>query len=343
MTKILVYRFSAMGDVVLLLPVLKGVLAANRDVEMYFVTPSNFFPIFQNIERLNLIDADLRGKHKGFFGLIQLFRKIRTEVNPDLVFDLHSVLRTFNLDILFRITGCRVIIFRKGTFRKMLMIKSKLLKRLPNAVTRYSDAFVRAGFQINLPEPPLFPQRSTSAGFPDFMHKSIVIGIAPFAKHEQKIWGTSKIENLIVEISKVYDASILLFGGGKVELEILNQLSQKYPNCIVSANHFSFSDEIQVFSKLNVMISMDSANMHLASMAGVPTISIWGATHPALGFAPYKQPAENIIQYEGDKLSCRPCSVYGNKKCIYSDSIRCMEYIQVNTVFERIRRILSVN
>ncbi len=341
MTKVLVYRFSAMGDVVLLLPVLKGLLATNRDVEIYFVTQSNFFPIFQNIERLNLIDADLKGKHKGFSGLIQLFRKISAEVKPDLVIDLHAVLRTFNLDILFRISGYRVIIFRKGTFRKMQIVKSKLLKRLPNAIDRYSDAFVRAGFQINLSQPPLFPQSSKSAEFPDFINKSIVIGIAPFAKHEQKIWGTSKIENLITEISKLYDASILLFGGGKAELEILNHLSQKYPNCIVSANHFSFSEEIQVFSKLNVMVSMDSANMHLASMAGVPTISIWGATHPALGFAPFRQPSKNIIQYEGDKLPCRPCSVYGNKKCIYSDSIRCMEYIPVSAVFERVRQILS--
>jgi len=341
MTKLLVYRFSAMGDVVLLLPVLKGALEANHDLEIYFLTQSGFFPVFQNIDRLNLIEADIKGKHQGFAGLFKLFLKIKREIKPDKVIDVHSVIRTITLDVLFWLTGHQVAIFEKGTVSKLKIVKSKLLVPLPNTIDRYKDAFINAGFPVNLPEPPVLQKSEDHLNYPDLFNKSIIIGIAPFAKHKQKIWGVSKVENLIDEINKSYDAKILLFGGGKSEFEILNKLSRKYSNCIVSADYFRFSEEIHVFSKLSIMISMDSANMHLASMAGIPTISIWGATHPALGFAPYKQPSENIIQYDGDKLSCRPCSVYGNKECIYSDSIRCMEYIPVETVLDRINQILS--
>jgi len=340
MTKVLVYRFSAMGDVVLLLPVLKGVLEANRDLEIFFLTQSGFFPVFQDIDRLNLIEADLKGQHNGFLGLFKLFQKIKREINPDKVLDLHAVLRAFTLDVLFWIAGRPVIVFKKGTLRKMQIVKSKVLEELPNTIDRYVEAFQRAGFQIRLPEPPVLTKDRLNPKVSELMDKPIVIGIAPFAKHRQKIWGISKIADLISEISKSYDAKIFLFGGGKSEIGILNQLSVEYSNCIVSANHFSFMEELHIFSKLSVMVSMDSANMHLASMAGVPTISIWGATHPSLGFAPYRQPSENIIQYSGDQLSCRPCSVYGNKKCIFTDSVRCMEYIPVNLVMQRINKIL---
>jgi ADP-heptose:LPS heptosyltransferase len=344
MTKLLVYRFSAMGDVILLLPVLRGVLDSNSDVEIYLLTQKSFFPVFKNIDRLYPIEVDLKGKHSGIKGLYRLFKTINKEVKPDVVLDLHSVIRTLFLDLVFLLFGYHVVNFRKGTFRKKSMIRSKSIQPvLPSTIDRYSDAFVKSGFQVNLSDPPLLKKIVLPIKFRSVFNKSLVIGIAPFAKHQQKIWGVSKVEELILEINRMYDANILLFGGGKTEFEILNQISKKFSNCIVSANHFSLSEEIEILPMLAVMVSMDSANMHLASMAGIPTISIWGATHPSLGFAPYKQPPENLIQYNGDQLPCRPCSVYGNKKCIYTDGIRCMEYVTVNMVLNRINQILSAN
>lgn len=341
MIKLLVYRFSAMGDVVLSLPVLKGVLEANDDVEIYLLTQPGFFPVFDNIDRLHLISADLRDKHKGFWGLFRLFGKMRAEVKPDLVLDLHGVIRSYFLDAMFLVTGFRVVLFNKGTLQKKWLIRSKTMKQLPNTVDRYANAFRKAGFDLTLPDSPLLVASGLPVGFYSVFNKPLVIGIAPFAKHKQKVWGIEKIEELIGGINGLFDSTILLFGGGKTEIDTLNTLSGKFSNCIVAADHFKFADEIRIMPHLSVMLSMDSANMHLASMAGVPTVSIWGATHPALGFAPYKQPTENMIQYTGDKLTCRPCSVYGNKKCIYSDSVRCMEYIPVNVVLERIQQIVS--
>jgi ADP-heptose:LPS heptosyltransferase len=343
MTKLLVYRFSAMGDVILLLPVLKGVLAANADIEIYLLTQPGFFPLFQDIDRLHLIEADLKNKHRSVSGLFKLYRKIKYEIQPDQIIDLHCVIRTYILDFFFWVSGDKVISFKKGTFQKSRIVKSKLLKPIPGTIDRYSDAFVTSGFPVVLSELPVFPEKDLPAQCQQIFIKPIIIGIAPFAKHQQKIWGIHKIESLIEGINRFRDVTILLFGGGKSELQSLDQLAEKFSNCIVSAHHFNLTEEIKVMSRLSVMVSMDSANMHLASMAGVPTVSIWGATHPSLGFAPYKQPVENLIQYTGDKLSCRPCSVYGNKKCIYSDGIRCMEYIPVDMVLERINQILSIS
>ena len=342
MQKLLVYRFSAMRDVILLLPVLKGLLAANNDVEVYLLTQSSLSPLFANIDRLSVVKADLKQEHRGFRGLLKLFRKIHSEIKPDRVFDLHGVLRSFFLDFLFKFSGYNVRVFKKGTLQKRRVIKSKLLNQLPGTIDRYSDVFTSAGFELRLPELPVFKSGALPFRFDEICLKPIVIGIAPFAKHRQKVWGVHKIDKLLEQINTLYDCTILLFGGGKAEFEILNKLANKHSNCVVSSNYFNFNDEINLMHRLSLMVSMDSANMHLASMAGVPTVSIWGATHPALGFAPYKQPAENMIQYTGPELACRPCSVYGNKKCIYSDSIRCMEYIAVDSVIERIKELIPV-
>ena len=76
-------------------------------------------------------------------------------------------------------------------------------------------------------------------------------------------------------------------------------------------------------SHLDVMLSMDSANMHLASLTGIPVVSVWGATHPMAGFLGYNQDPENVIQID---LECRPCSIYGNKPCQRGD-YACLQNI----------------
>ena len=343
-TRILVYRFSAMGDVVMLLPVLKGLLESNQEIEIYLCTQAFLFPVFHGIERLHLIGADFKGKHKGPSGLFCLFKQLKSEVKPDLVVDLHQVIRTYVLNTCFRMAGYRVIGFNKGWKEKKLAIKTKSREPLPSTFERYAAAFEKAGIRFSLPVPPLFPKTSrktalTLLGLNPSATQSL-IGIAPFAKHQQKVWGQEKTEILIAELTKSDTNAVVLFGGGKSEMEILDQLAAKYPNCLVAAHYLKFAQEIHVLPHLDLMVSMDSANMHLASMAGVPTISIWGATHPSLGFVPYNQPEENSIQYEGTDLTCRPCSVFGNKKCIY-ESVRCMDYISVDQVVARINQLLA--
>jgi ADP-heptose:LPS heptosyltransferase len=82
---------------------------------------------------------------------------------------------------------------------------------------------------------------------------------------------------------------------------------------------------------------MDSANMHLASLFGVPVVSVWGATHLFAGFMGYGQSADNAVQI--DALTCRPCSVFGNKPCFRGDHA-CMEWIKPEQISEKVNRIL---
>jgi ADP-heptose:LPS heptosyltransferase len=90
-------------------------------------------------------------------------------------------------------------------------------------------------------------------------------------------------------------------------------------------------------SHLDVMLSMDSANMHLASLTATPVVSVWGATHPYAGFMGWNQDPENVIQVS---LECRPCSIYGQKPCMRGD-YACLNNIAPETIVERINKILS--
>ena len=91
-------------------------------------------------------------------------------------------------------------------------------------------------------------------------------------------------------------------------------------------------EELDFMKELNLMVAMDSANLHLATMVGTPTVSVWGATHPKAGFAPEKSV---IVQKD---LECRPCSIYGNAKCKFGD-IRCMTLIEPEEIVDTVMRL----
>ena len=344
MKRILVYRFSAMGDVVMLLPVLKGLLDTNPELEVHLLTRSFLFPVFRGIDRLHLVEADLKGEHQGMKGLFKLYKQLKENIKPDLVFDLHQVLRTFNLNLYFRWGGTKVYTFDKGQLEKRKAVLTKSHKNLPGTIERYCSVFQKAGLKIDLPKPPLLNKVSKTEVWQKLKLNTTkdvrLIGIAPFAKHPQKVWGVEKVEQLILELNTEQKLQFILFGGGKEEIAQLDKLAAGFSNVTVAAHFLKLEDELEVLPQLDLMISMDSANMHLAAMAGIPVISIWGATHPSLGFSPYHQPEENLIQHKGPELNCRPCSVFGSKKCKFGD-VRCMKYIPVEQVKERVHFLLG--
>jgi ADP-heptose:LPS heptosyltransferase len=342
---IVIYRFSAMGDVALLLPVIRGVLNENPNVQITLVTRSKLFPFFENIDRLKLRSADFEHLHKGVFGLFRLYKGIKTTDQPNVVIDLHQVLRSYLLNSMFRTSGIEVLRYNKGRKEKAKAIRTKATDNLPHTVERYTKPFADLGLRFKAPDTPLIVH---SAGSIKNANKFLItnavqpisIAIAPFAKHNQKIWGITRVDQLIEKINQNIHCTIFLLGGGKAEETILQHIAIKHSNCIVLANKFDLRTELTILSTTKAVVCMDSANMHISALLGIPTLSIWGATHPGLGFSPYNQPFEYQIQYEGTEINCRPCSVYGNKKCIHQ-SHKCMELIAVEEVYNKLYSIVK--
>ena len=163
------------------------------------------------------------------------------------------------------------------------------------------------------------------------------IGIAPFAAHVGKILPAETIGQVITHLAARTDYRIFLFGGGEREKALMEHWSQGLDNVTSMAGKLKLDGELALMSHLDLMVSMDSANMHLASLVGIPVISIWGATHPAAGFMGWGQEEEHTIQVP---LACRPCSIYGNRPCKRGD-YACLHSIRAEQIIEKIDMVLS--
>ncbi|HEY4618524.1 MAG TPA: glycosyltransferase family 9 protein, partial [Flavobacterium sp.] len=141
------------------------------------------------------------------------------------------------------------------------------------------------------------------------------------------------------ELSKNQNNKILLFGGGKKEIKILDSLSNNKINVINMAGKIKLNQELELISNLDVMLSMDSGNAHIAAMLGVNVITLYGSTHPFAGFSPFNQPIENALVSDREKYPMLPTSVYGNKIVPgYEDAMRT---ISPQSVIEKIIRSLK--
>ena len=147
------------------------------------------------------------------------------------------------------------------------------------------------------------------------------------------------MQKVIDELTINTKNKIFLFGGGTKEIEILNQLANGKENVINLAGKIPFQEELHFISNLDVMLSMDSGNAHIAAMLGVNVITLWGATHPFAGFAPFNQPLENCLTSDRNQYPLLPTSVYGNKKVEGYEEV--MRTISSAMVVEKIQNSLK--
>lgn len=337
--KLLIIRLSAMGDVALSVPVIKAMLEQHPKEDIYLITNKSYNVLFPENTKLHFINPDLKGKHKGLKGLFALFRQIKNDVSPDIIIDIHDVLRTKILRFLFKINGIKNFKIDKGRKEKRQLTrkKNKVLKPLKHTSERYADTLKKAGFPLKLKYEKTDKRKIASPKIKKLISgKSKKIGIAPFAKHIQKQYPLEKTEKLIQKFSE-NNFNIFLFGGGKKEKSIAENIAKKNKNTISVIGKFSLIEEIELIDNLFFMITPDSGNMHLAALTSTKIISIWGATHPFAGFTPFVLPENHYIIQNTD-LNCRPCSVFGNKSC-YKNTLECLNTVKTEEIFEKCKKI----
>ena len=229
----------------------------------------------------------------------------------DYVADMHDVIRSVVIRNALRLKGAKVVRIDKGRRDKWLLTHGRIHEPLKRTTERYWEVFEKIGITKDPRKTLEIPSQMVRSG----------IGIAPFAAHEGKIYPIERMER-VVELLSRKGERIVLFGGGKREQEILDRWSERYANVESLAGRKSMREELEIMRGLRIMLTMDSGNMHLASLVGTRVISIWGATHPYAGFLGYGQSEQDCIQRD---LPCRPCSIYGNKPCHLGD-YRCLDF-----------------
>jgi ADP-heptose:LPS heptosyltransferase len=246
------------------------------------------------------------------------------------------------VSLLFALSGKKRATVDKGREGKkeLTRAENKIFKQLPTMFERHAKVFEELGFPLDLSNA-TFPEKATlSAEILEIIgsQNQKLIGIAPFAQYDSKVYPLDLMTEVITTLAQNQDYKILLFGGGKKEIEILDSLSQSFENVINMAGKIKFQQELQLISNLDVMLSMDSGNAHIAAMLGVKVITLWGATHPYAGFLPFNQSLDNALTSNRNQYPKLPTSVYGNKIVEgYEDAMRS---ISSKTVVEKIQQLL---
>lgn len=310
-------RFSALGDVAMLAPVVKELAAALPELDVTVLSQPFCAPLFRGLgSNVSFMGADIKGEYRGMKGLERLFGEL-DKMGFDYVADMHGVLRTHYLRMRFRMSGyavARIDKLRKE--RKLLTADGgkKVMRQLSTSFEKYRRVLRRLPIEgidrlgtcaSKADGGPVITFDSVDAEVSAMLGSDACqrVGIAPFAAHAGKIYPPEKMERVVELLTaRQPGVRIYLFGGGGKERE--------------------------------VMLTMDSANMHLASLVGTRAVSVWGATHPFAGFLGWRQREDDCVQLD---MPCRPCSIFGNKPCLRGD-FACMNGITPEMIVERVMR-----
>ena len=343
---LLVVRFSALGDVAMTVPVVDTLARHYPDLTVTMLSRPAVAPLFAYMPpNVTFRGVDLHHDYLGAEGLRRLFRELVAD-GVDGLADLHGVLRTHYLRSMFFLSGLPAASIRKGRRAKRRLIRHvpNAFFQLPTSVDRYTRVFERLGFPVTPDFRSVFPSGRFPAlpadcGVPDKAPHELWIGIAPFSAHRGKTYPPDMMEEVIARLSAFYpEARLFVFSDAQEASAWREQWEARYERLLFPGPRMGgLGGELALMSRLDVMVSMDSANMHLASLVDVPVVSIWGATHPFVGFLGYGQTTKYAVQVD---LLCRPCSVFGNRACRRGD-YACLTLIPPDSIVNRVAEVLQ--
>ena len=338
--KVLILRFSSYGDIAIMIPVLRALSETYPNVEFNIASRPKMEPLFHEFTNIKFISLDIDNDYNGLNGVFKIFKVLKA-FKPTHIADLHFVIRTRLISLLFKILGHKVRSIDKGRRQKKALtrLRNKHFEPLTPTIFRYSKVFSNLGFPVDITKNELshnnhLPKKLKKTFYLD---KKKWIGVAPFASFEGKTYPLDLMQQVIVFLQKDY--KIFLLGAGKKEEDLLCVWSKAYLNCWNASKELDFKEQLMTLPFLDIMISMDSLNGHLASNAGIPVITLWGQTHPYGGFAPFGQPEDYSICSDRVKYPGIPTSIYGKDIPIGYENV--FRTISPKTVIEKALEILE--
>ncbi|MBL7921933.1 MAG: glycosyltransferase family 9 protein [Bacteroidia bacterium] len=299
--KILIIRFSSIGDIVLTTPVIRCAKAQLKGTEIHYVTKEAFKSILEhnpNIDKLHTFKEDVS----------EVYDQLKAE-NFDVVIDLHKNLRSLRLK---QKLGIKSYSFNKINLQKFVAVNFKQINKLPDRhiVERYFDAIAPIGVT------------NDGKGLDHFINNNDKVDVTKLIPSSSKFvalvaggsYFTKKIPlNKLVEICNSLSLPIIVLGG-KEDKTIADELQKQFPQIINACGQYSINQSASIIEQAEWVITSDTGLMHIASAYDKKIISVWGNTIPEFGMGSYMPQAENkILEIKG--LSCRPCSKLGYKRC----------------------------
>jgi ADP-heptose:LPS heptosyltransferase len=313
--KILIIRFSSIGDIVLTSPVVRCLKEQAPTFEIHFLTKKSFKSILENnpnITKVYTIDKDVN----------EIIGDLKKE-NYDEIIDLHNNLRSLEVKLKLRKASST---FKKLNFEKWMIVNFKRNLSLTHVVDRYLQTVEHLGIKNDYKGLDYFIPLSDEiniASLP-FSHQKGYVGFVIGAKHFTK----QLPEEKIISICKTINMPIILLGG-KEDVERGEKIEAAVGTIVYNAcGKFNLNQSASIIKQASKVISHDTGLMHIAAAFKKEIISVWGNTVPVFGFTPYLPGVNSkIIEVKG--LSCRPCSKIGYAKCP-KGHFKCMNNINVD-------------
>lgn len=339
--RVLITCFSSISNVAAIVPQLYGLTCDYPEHEFVVLSRSFLRPLFDKLNNVTFVGGDIRGAHKTPIGVFRLFKELKA-LRPDVVLDMQRSWRTKMIARLFMLSGTKTLAigFASGEQKKLIKKGAKKYHPIPTIFDRQARLYAKIRLKVNDSFEKLYePSADQVAKITELYgeKQGRWIGIAPFSIARGKTLPFRKMKNIIAHFDKKPDTKIFLFGAGEMENELLSDWQSLYENVYAVHTSLQLDDELALMNQLDLMVSMDSANMHLASLMAVPVVSVWGATHQYSGFLGWKQSTENCV---GVDFSCRPCTAHSDKKCKYGD-YRCLESLHSSKIIEIIEKNLE--
>ena len=323
---ILITRFSALGDVAMTIPAIYSLARQYPELKVTVATRPFFARLFINRPaNVEVFPVDYKTEYKGVRGTLRLLRRLH-RLRPTHLADLHNVTRSWVIDASFLMSGVRRRMVNKNRGARKELFSKKVAQR--NYIDRYADVFARLGFPVSLTFTSIFDGQPAPSPLEP---RHPAVGVAPFARYYNKAYPVELMREVVDKLA-AKGVNVYLFGGRGQEADELVLWANDNPRIHNVAGRFQLEEELALMSQLDVMVSMDSANQHLAALAGTPVITLWGSTTPACGFMAYRQKESDAIV---SNLPCQPCSVAGGPVCPLGH-FDCMVEIRPQTVVDRI-------
>ena len=318
--KILVIRFSSIGDIVLTSPVVRCLKNQVKNVEIHFITKRKYEPILKanpHIAKVHVFDENLIG----------MFPSLNEE-KFDYIIDLHHNFRSSRIKR--RVSG-KSFSVNKLNLEKMLLVMFKI-NRLPkkHIVDRYLEttSYLNVkndgqGLDYFIPEKDEFKNEDLPTPFQNGFVAFVIAGT----------YFTKKLPiDKVSEICQKLNYPVILLGGKDEFDEGETILSQSKGNVLNYAGKVNLNQSASLVRNARLVLTNDTGLMHIAAAFKKKILSFWGNTVPDFGMFPYQSNQVSKI-VEVENLKCRPCSKLGYKKCPQKH-FKCMNEIDVEMIIK---------
>jgi heptosyltransferase-2 len=338
--RILIIRFSSIGDIVLASPLIRALRNRFPSAQIDFVTKAEYAELVRSNHALNVTFTYDSGT--GFEGLRTLKRRLASE-QYDLVIDIHNSLRS---RFIRSLRGVRdIVVVDKRVLERTALVKFK--KNFYREVVSVADRYLEPvapwgvvndgkGLDLHITDETLFGVNARMARLK--LHRfEAAFGLCPGARHMTKRWPAERYAETGIRLVKETDGVVLLFGGPEDRVTT-SAIAASIGAAVGSERVIDLAGELSImetaaaFEYVDVVLTNDSGSMHVAAARHRPLVAVFGSTVREFGFFPVHSEA-TVLEVPG--LPCRPCSHIGRSACP-EGHLRCLTETNVDSVVQSV-------